>query len=381
MRVCLVYDCLFPYTVGGAERRCRELAQRLALDGHEVTYLTMRQWGPGVDPSFAGVTVVAAGPRMPLYVHGRRRIAPPLVFGAGVLWHLIRHGRSYDVVHTVSFPYFPLIAAGLLRRARGYRLVVDWFEVWRREYWREYVGRLPGAIGWWVQRACIALTEHAFCFSRLQTRRLREEGYRGEVDVLPGLSSEPLEAEEPRAAEPVVVFAGRHIPEKRVPALVPAISRARAGVLELRCDIYGDGPDLAAVKALVADHGLEDAVTVHGFVDGRVVDEALRRALCMVLPSRREGYGLVVVEASARGTPSVVVRGPDNAATELVDDGENGVVAASAAPEELAAAILRVHAAGDALRASTAAWFARNARRLSIDASLDVVAAGYAASR
>ena len=45
----------------------------------------------------------------------------------------------------------------------------------------------------------------------------------------------------------------------------------------------------------------------------------------MVPPSRREGYGLVVVEAAARGVPSVVVADPDNAATELVQEGDERV--------------------------------------------------------
>ena len=113
MRICLVYDCLFPYTVGGAERWYRNLAQRLAADGHDVTYLTLRQWDRGEVGEIPGVRVVAAGPRMALYrADGPRRVAPPLVFGAGVLWHLLRHGSSYDVVHTASFPYFSLLAAG-----------------------------------------------------------------------------------------------------------------------------------------------------------------------------------------------------------------------------------------------------------------------------
>jgi len=107
------------------------------------------------------------------------------------------------------------------------------------------------------------------------------------------------------------------------------------------------------------------------------VDHALGHALAMVLPSRREGYGMVVVEAASRGTPSVVVRDPDNAAVELVDDGENGVVARSAAPEDLAEAILRVRDAGPALRERTAAWYARNARRLSLEQSLERVAEAY----
>jgi glycosyltransferase involved in cell wall biosynthesis len=73
----------------------------------------------------------------------------------------------------------------------------------------------------------------------------------------------------------------------------------------------------------------------------------------------------------------VVVREPDNAAVELVDDGVNGVIAASAAPADLADAIVRVHEAGDTLRASTREWFAANARRLSLAHSLETVLASY----
>ena len=51
----------------------------------------------------------------------------------------------------------------------------------------------------------------------------------------------------------------------------------------------------------------------------------MRRALCLLLTSRREGYGLVVVEAASHGTPSVVVAGEDNAATELIEEGVNGI--------------------------------------------------------
>src|SRR3954452_23660357 len=116
MRICLVYDCLFPHTVGGAERWYRNLGERLAAEGHEVTYLTLRQWDRGVDPGVAGVQVVPVGPRMALYTKsGRRRLLPPLVFGLGVLLYLLRHGRRFDVVHTCSFPYFSVLAAGFVR--------------------------------------------------------------------------------------------------------------------------------------------------------------------------------------------------------------------------------------------------------------------------
>ena len=99
----------------------------------------------------------------------------------------------------------------------------------------------------------------------------------------------------------------------------------------------------------------------------------------MVLPSQREGYGLIVVEAAAAGTPSVVVRGEDNAAIELIDEGVNGFVAPSASPEDLADGDrARALAGGIELRRSTADWFAANARRLSLDSSLERVSRAYA---
>lgn len=378
MRICIVYDCLFPWTVGGAERWYRNLAERLAADGHEVTYLTLRQWERGAAPTLPGVRVVAVAPRMALYSGpGRRRILPPIIFGAGVLWHLLRRGRRYDVVHTASFPYFSLLAAGLVRRPGGYGLVVDWHEVWSRAYWRGYLGRLGGAIGYAVQVACVRVPQRAFCFSRLYRDRLREEGLRGEATVLEGEYAGDLTPPEPNRAEPVVVFAGRHIPEKRAPAVVPAVLRARERIPELRGIVFGDGPERPAVLEAIEAGGRE-AVTAPGFVDADEIEAALRTALCMLLPSSREGYGMVVVESASQGTPSIVVRGADNAAVELVEDGVNGVIAASAAPADLAAAIERVHAGGDALRASTCAWFARNAERLSLESSLARVAAAYA---
>src|SRR5207249_3910247 len=147
VRVCIVYDCLYPYTIGGAERWYRNLAARLAATGHEVTFLTRRQWAPGETADFDGVRVLAVSPRMELY-----------------------------------------------------------------------------AGGWRIQRACITVPQRAFCFSRLHEQRLREQGFTGELTRLEGQYAGPAAPAEPAAARPVVVFAGRHIPEKRVTALVPALA-------------------------------------------------------------------------------------------------------------------------------------------------------------
>jgi glycosyltransferase involved in cell wall biosynthesis len=376
MRICLVYDLLYPQTVGGAERWYRNVALRLAEEGHDVTYLTMRHWDAGAEPNLPGVRVIAVAGRMPLYADGRRRILPALAFGFGVLRHLIRHGRQYDVVHTASFPYFSLLAAALVRPFVRYRVVVDWHELWTRGYWRGYLGPLGGWFGWQVQQLCLRVPQRAFCFSRLVEQRLAAEGVHGGVTVLEG-QFEGTPSATPQPAEPLVVFAGRHIPEKNPVAVVHAVAKARETIPDLRGAIYGDGPERPKVLAAISEHGLEQVVEAPGFVDEEVIEDALARSLCLVLPSRREGYGLVVVETLSKGTPVVLVRGEDNASTEFVAEGENGFIALSASAGDLAAAVARVSKAGPELRVSALTSFKRDAGRLSLQGSLERVSAAY----
>ena len=376
MRICLVYDCLYPWTIGGVERWMRALAEALAADGHAVTYLTRRQWADADAPRIPGVRVVAVSRADGLYgPAGNRRVGPPLRFGRGVLRHLRAHAGEYDVVHMCAFPYFPLLAAGALRTRP---LFVDWFEVWSKEYWRGYLGGTGGLVGAAVQRACARVPQQAFTFSELHASRLLEEGLQTPPIRLGGLYAGAVDI--PAAdldRESVVVFAGRHTPEKRVPAIPRAIALARQRIPDLRCVILGDGPERDAVREAVEREGVADCTSMPGFVDAAAMRAAVTAAACLLLPSQREGYGMVVIEAAALGTPSVVAAGPDNAAVELVTSGVNGSVAASGEPADLADAIVATIGGGQALRASTAAWFATNGRRLSMESSVRRVVAAY----
>jgi glycosyltransferase involved in cell wall biosynthesis len=385
MRVCVVYDCLYPYTVGGGERWYRNLAEGLVREGHEVTYVTLRQWERGQKPELAHgkVRVLEAGPRMSLYTQdGRRGVWPPIVFGLGVLWHLLRRGRRYDAVHVCSFPYFSLLAAAVARPVGRYELAVDWFEVWSDSYWREYLGGVGGRVGAGVQRLCARVRQRAFCYSELHAQRLREEGLRGEVTVLRGLYADTIAPAAPGASsagpsDRLVLFAGRMIPEKRAPLAVAAIAGAAARIEGLRGELLGDGPEREAVLAEIARRGLQEVVSAPGFTTAEAVDAEMRRATCLLLTSVREGYGLVVVEAAARGTPSIVVAGPDNAAVELIEEGVNGFVCESSDPGAIVEAIVRVHEAGPRLRESAARWYALHERELSLQSSLRTVLASY----
>jgi glycosyltransferase involved in cell wall biosynthesis len=380
MRVCLIYDCLYPYTVGGLERWYRSLAEAFAARDHEVTYVTRRQWD--ASPRIQGVRVVAVSPGGPLYTEGgRRRIVGPLRFGLGVLKHLLRHRDRYDVVQCSSFPYFSLLATRLALSGSGVRLGVDWLEVWSKAYWHEYLGAIGGGLGYRIQRLCIRVTPLAFALSDLGARRLVTEGYRGQPVRLSGLASPDLDGEpvlDP-PKQPLALYVGRHIPEKRVDLVPQAIAVARRVLPELRALILGDGPERARVASLVERLNLAGAVDMPGFVPAEEVKAAYRRATCLVLPSAREGYGLVVVEAASAGTPAVVVEGSDNAAVELIEPGVNGFIVPEGDVDGIAAAIVQAHEHGSGLRRRTAEWFHRHADHLSVSASAETLLETYGA--
>ena len=96
-------------------------------------------------PGVPGVRVVVVSPADELYVGDRRRgSGRRCASGPACSGTWLRNRRRYDVVHLRSFPYFSLLAARAALAGAGVPIGVDWFEVWSREYWRDYLGRVGG---------------------------------------------------------------------------------------------------------------------------------------------------------------------------------------------------------------------------------------------
>lgn len=358
MRICFIYDCLYPWTVGGAERWLTALARVAAEAGYDVTYATRVQWAVDSPPDIPGVRVVGVSPADDLYrADGSRRLREPVRFGLGVHSFLRKHRDTFDLVHTHAFPFFGALGVGRALRGMDVPIVVDWIELWTRDYWIDYAGAIAGRAGLHLQGRTARIPQHALIPSALHRQRLLEAGVKGDVTILSGLYDGDVEPRpRPAAMPPTVVYAGRHIPEKQVLAIPAAIAAARRDVPDLRGLILGDGPQRAAVLAEIGRLDLTGVVEAPGFVGAGEVDKAIGSAICLLQPSTREGYGLVVAEASARGTPSIVVDAPDNAAVELVASGENGFVSPSLDPDALGAAIVRCVIGGPELRERTSAW-------------------------
>jgi glycosyltransferase involved in cell wall biosynthesis len=151
----------------------------------------------------------------------------------------------------------------------------------------------------------------------------------------------PSPARPPLAEPPLVLYAGRLAPEKGVAVLVRAFAIVAETIPAARLLIAGEGPQRAALEALVAELGLRNAVEFAGRLPRPELEERAGSAWAQAVPSLwAEPFGNVVAEAMARGT--AVVASNAGGPAEIVRPGETGLLAAPGDVDGLAAALLEV---------------------------------------
>jgi glycosyltransferase involved in cell wall biosynthesis len=125
----------------------------------------------------------------------------------------------------------------------------------------------------------------------------------------------------PAENHPLVAAAGRLAGVKNYPLLIDAIGEL-APVAPVHAWILGDGAERARLEQHVADRGLSRLVTFLGFQPNPW--GFIARADVFVLTSTYEGFGNVLIEAMACGTPVVATRSPGT--VEIIEHGTNGLL-------------------------------------------------------
>jgi glycosyltransferase involved in cell wall biosynthesis len=136
--------------------------------------------------------------------------------------------------------------------------------------------------------------------------------------------------------QPLVLFAGRLVPQKALEVLITAVARIREAVPDMRVAVAGRGPLEQKMRDRVRALGLDDTIIFLGFRPD--APRLMRQADLFVLPSRWEGLGLVLLEAMAARCP--VVASWVGAIPEVVADRETGRLVPPDDPDALADAML-----------------------------------------
>ena len=161
-----------------------------------------------------------------------------------------------------------------------------------------------------------------------------------------------------------IFAAGRHTPQKGYDLLIPAFAPVAAAHPDWELKICGRGQSTAMLHALVAEHGLQDRVTLAGPTED--VPGEMAQASIYVLSSRFEGFPLVLIEAMSKAMAVVAFDCPTGP-RDIVDDHRNGLLVGAQDVEGLTAAMLEMVADED-LRRRCGAAAAEAARNYSIDA-------------
>jgi glycosyltransferase involved in cell wall biosynthesis len=341
-RIGFVSDAIYPFSIGGRERRLWEIARRLGMSGIEVHIYTMKWWSGGKTLTVDGVQLHAICRRRSLYHGGRRSIVQALIFGLATLKLAV---ARFDVLDVDHMPYFPIFAARIVCVLRRKQMVVTWHEVWGSSYWQKYLGRLA-PISTITERLAAHVPDKIVAVSRQTSTRLIDQlGVKAAVRTIElGVDLAAIRTEQKSKLRSDILFAGRLLAHKNVDILLRAVAEMREDHPWLCCRVVGEGPERRWLERLSRELGLEGNVIFHDFFPGSEIYGVMKAATVFALPSIREGFGIVVLEANSCGLPVVTVDHPDNAARHLITDGQNGFLAnvdTASLAEALSVAMIR----------------------------------------
>ena len=288
MRLALVTPAFHPQT-GGAETYTRYLSAALSGMGHEVRVITSTR--PGLEPAYEvdGVSVTRVGPTPGRSLWGTLRWFPP--------WQRACLGELNAYLPDVVLAQYSGIAPARRFAERSQTplvtIVHDLYGLAENLRWR---GPAAGLARYWgndrlLRRvhpdAVVAVSEA----TATATKSVLDAPV---LVARPGSDHVP-EGPDPRPDSKRVLFVGRAVASKGVDDVVRVLGRIRELIPEIVLTVVSSG----------IRPNLPDWVECVGHLDDDALDRTIRSSAVLVLPSRREGWGLVVTEAAARKVPYV----------------------------------------------------------------------------
>lgn len=314
--------------VGGAETAALELVRALQGGGRWFTVASLRCDGP------MGDAFIQAGARLHEGI-APRRLDPLAAVG---LANIIRRGgiEAVVVLDPLRNGLFYALAGSALSMRRPARIC--WCHAWPGGQAGNFVPLL---------RAChsAGLLDAVICVSRAQRRQLVQAGLsRHVIPVIPnGIDLEQFAGPKPSnlplpSDRRIIVQVANVMPDKDFSTLLQAAGSLARRRGDFHLLLVGRDTDGLEMARAVAEAGLSKMATLAG--QRNDVPGILARADVFALSSKRETFGLAVLEAMAAGVPVVASDLP--ALAELVSDGRDGLLVPPGEPDALAAAIERL---------------------------------------
>ena len=320
MKLCFVSDFFVPHYQGGGERRYYEILKKLVERGHKVDLVCMKIKGAEKFEHIDGINVFHVGPT--IESPPKRSMFDFLRFSfAAFSWIM---SKDYDIIEAQGIGMMSVSLSGLVKKAKSVAVVHDlssgkadqWFGPSRiAELWERMVIKMPF-------KRIINVS------NGVKRRMIKEYGvdedkisviHNGvDLNYIDGIKIKPKDKE-----KNTVVFVGRLIPHKHVDDLIKAVKIVKKKIPGIKLKIIGTGPEMMNLRDLARKQKLTDNIKFFGKVeDHKEVVREIKKSNLLVLPSTREGFGIVLAEAFACKVPCVAYY--SDGVVEVIDQGKNG---------------------------------------------------------
>lgn len=315
---------------GGSERYLERVASYLADQGHSVVYRTAGYPGAPSKSQREGVTFSRAGGNFTVYVRAWAAMLAAR-FGRGPIAKALG-GKPDVVVDTQNgVPFFARVFSGAPTVVLTHHC--------HKEQW-PVAGVGVAQLGWFIESRLSPMI-HCHCryitVSEPSAAELQELGVSaGRIAVIRN-GVDPIPASVAATAgvssisgcsgdSPHLVTLSRLVPHKQIEHAIDVLGNIVQDHPNAVLDVIGSGWWHDNLVEYARDKGLSRHVVFHGQVSEEDKHRILSQACVHLMPSRKEGWGLAVIESAQHGVPTVGYRSSAGL-RDSVNDGETGLLA------------------------------------------------------
>lgn len=325
LKIAIVSDAIYPYNIGGKEKRIYEISTRLAKSGYDVTIYCMKWFkGKGNTRIENGVTLKAISPYYPLYSGPRRSFKQAILFSISTL-KLIR--EDFDIIDADHMPHLVLFPLKIICMLKRKKLYATWNEVWGRRYWKKYLGNYLSEVAYIIELLSARLPDEIIAVSEHTRNKLIKDLKikKGIKVVTNGIDLDEIKKVKPSKEISDIIYAGRLLKHKNIDVLIKSINNLKKDYPKIKALIIGEGPEKKKLELLIVKYNLSENIKLIGHLQNHTdLYSLFKSSKVFAFPSTREGFGIAALEANACGMPFVTSDHKDNATCQLINGDKNG---------------------------------------------------------
>ena len=316
MKLVFISDFFVPHYTGGGEVRYFEILKELKKKGYEIDLYCMRIKGVKKYENIEGINVYHIGPK--IKIPPNRNFFQMIYFSLAVAYKLI-FSKKYDHYEAQGVGITSLFLVSLFKRIKKTYVIHD-LSSGKKDQWMKgnYLSEISEKIIYKLPRQKIITVSDNVKKRLIKEIKINEK----EIIVIHnGVNHTLIDSIKEQKKTNTILFVGRLVPHKHVDDLINIINDIEGFSLK----IVGSGPEEENLKELVKKLNLKRKVEFLGKKDNYSdVIKEMKKSKILVLPSTREGFGMVLIEAMYAGTP--VISYDSDGAKEVIENNKSGIL-------------------------------------------------------